>query len=454
MNITKETTGELTATIRIYIEKEDYREKVEKTLKDYQKKANIPGFRAGKVPFGMVKKMVGNSVTADEINKLLSDSLFNFIEENKLETLGNPLPSDDKNKHIDWDNQENFEFFFDIGLAPDISLNLSEIQGISLYTIRFSEEDIDKNIDNIRKRYGNIEKLDTADEATLILAELTELDAESNLLEGGISQNSYIYFENIKDEELKNKLKELKTNEVTQVHLSGLLGDAHEIAEKLKITPEKAEEITNQFQLKVLEFSKIVPANLDNVLFDKLYGKDVIADEQEFRDRIKEDNEKNFAIQTDKKYFNDVVSYLIDNTEVNLPDNFLKRWLHHINEGKYTKEQIEKDYDIYGKSLKWQLIEKKIISENNIIVTEQDAKDFIINNFIKPYGVKNESEPENETTLNEIAQNVLKDKKESDKIYERIYNERMVELFKNTIISSKNEVSLNEFIKLATEKDK
>ena len=191
----------------------------------------------------------------------------------------------------------------------------------------------------------------------------------------------------------------------------------------------------------------------DEQHFGKEIGKDIISNEQEFREKIKLEMAKNYDIQADKKFFNDVVTNLIEKTEVKLPDEFLKRWLYEINEGKFSKEQIESEYDVYAKSLKWQLIENKLITENKINVTEQDAKDFIINNFIKPYKIKKDEEMENENALNEIALNVLKDQKESEKIYERIYHERLIEVFKNNINTNKKEVDINEFIKLASEKE-
>ncbi len=454
MNITKENTGELTATIKIEIGVEDYQEKVDKSLKDYQKKANIPGFRSGKVPFGMIKKMVGNSVMAEEINKILVDSLYHYLDENKIETLGNPLPNIDKGSAIDWENQKSFEFFYDLGLAPEVNVNLSEIKDITEYVIKTTDEDLEKNISDIQKRYGKYETPEVADDTCMIYGEFSELDAEGNIVEGGIKHSSFIYLDQIKDKKLQKKFIELKKDETIKINLLKLFENTKEIAYKLNISPEQAEGITNEFQIKVIGVSKITPAPIDSELFEKVYGKDGVADENEFREKIKSDMGKNYELQADKKYFNDIVTYLIEKLDIKLPNEFLKRWLFEINEGKFTKEQIESEFDVYAKSLKWQLIENKLITENKIHVSEQDAKDFIINTFIKPYGIKKGEESASDESMNEIAQNVLKDKKESEKIYERIYNERLIEVFKNNIKSNKKEVDINEFIKLASEKEK
>ncbi len=453
MNITRENTGELTATLKIQLESIDYQEKVDKSLKDYQKKANIPGFRAGKVPFGMIKKMVGNSVMAEEINKILVDSLHKYLEDNKIETLGNPLPAHDKNNNIDWENQNSFEFSYDLGLSPEFIINLSEMKDIIEYTIKVEDEDLEKNISDIQKRYGKYETPEVADETCMIYGEFSELDTDGNILEGGIKHSSFIYLDQIKPKTLQKKFIDLKKDEIIKINLLKLFENNKEIAYKLNISPEKAESITNEFQIKVIGVSKIIPAAIDNELFEKLYGKDIVTNEQEFRDKIKSDMSKNYDLQVDKKYFNDVVTNLIDNVNIKLPDEFLKRWLFEVNEGKFSKEQIESEYDVYAKSLKWQLIENKLLIENKINVTEQDAKDFIINTFIKPYGIKKGGETESDEALYEIAQNVLKDKKEAEKIYERIYNERLIEVFKKTILSNKKEVDINEFIKLASEKE-
>jgi trigger factor len=452
MNITRENTGELTATLKIQLGAEDYQEKVDKSLKDYQKKANIPGFRSGKVPFGMIKKMVGNSVMAEEINKILVDSLYHYLEENKIETLGNPLPNLNKDTPIDWENQKSFEFYYDLGLSPEINVKLSEVIDITEYSIKIDDQDLEKNILDIQKRYGKYETPEVADESCMLYGEFSELDAEGNIVEGGIKHSSFIYLDQINDKALQKQLIDLKKDETIRLNLLKLFGNAKEIAYKLNISAEKAEAIINDFQIKVIGVSKIIPAPVDSELFEKLYGKDIITNEVEFRDKIRSDMSKNYDLQVDKKYFNDIVSDLIEKTEVKLPDEFLKRWLFEINEGKFSKEQIESEYNVYAKTLKWQLIESKLIKENNINVTEQDAKNFIINTFIKPYSVKKGEESASEESLNEIAQNVLKDKKESEKIYERIYNERLIEVFKNNIESNKKEVDINEFIKLASEK--
>jgi trigger factor len=453
MNITKENTGELTAKIKIQLEAVDYQEKVDKSLKDYQRKANIPGFRSGKVPFGMIKKMVGNSVMAEEINKILVDSLHHYLEDNKIETLGNPLPVHDENNNIDWENQKNFEFSYELGLAPDLNMNLTNIKDIIEYSIKIDDEDLEKNIADIQKRYGKYETPEVTDESCMIYSEFSELDAEGNIIDGGIKHSSFIYLDQIKDKKLQKKLMDLKKDETIKVNLLKLFEEVKEIAYKLNISIEKAESIIHEFQIKIIGVNKIIPAEINDDLFEKLYGKDVISNEQDFREKIKLDMAKNYDIQVDKKFFNDVVTNLIEKTEVKLPDEFLKRWLYEINEGKFSKEQIESEYDVYAKSLKWQLIENKLITENKINVTEQDAIDFIINNFIKPYKIKKDEELENENALNEIASNVLKDKKESEKIYERIYHERLIEVFKNNINTNKKEVNINEFIKLASEKE-
>jgi len=453
MNITKETTSDLTATIKIQLELGDYQEKVEKSLKDYQKKANIPGFRPGKVPSGMIKKMVGHSVMAEEINKILVDSLHHYLEENEIETLGNPLPHHDKNDSIDWDNQQSFEFYYDLGLSPQINLNLAEIPAIPYYSIKTDDADLEKNISDIQKRYGKYETPEVADAECMIYSEFSELDVDGNIVEDGVKHNSFIYLDKIKDKKLQKSLIELKKDDTLKVNLLKLFEDAKEIAYKLNITPEKAETIATDFQIKVIGLSKITPAPMDKELFEKLYGKDIIANEDEFKERMKSDMSKNYGAQVDKIYFNDVVAALIENTDLKLPDEFLKRWLLEINEGKFTQEQIENEYDAYSKTIKWQLIENNLVTQNNIEVKEQEAKEFIINTFIKPYQIKKDDETQNDESMDEIAMNILKDKKESEKIYERIFDEKLIEIFKTNIKLNKKEIDINEFVKLASEKE-
>jgi trigger factor len=441
MNITKEQIDDLNAVVRVKLTPEDYEPQVEKTLREHSKKVSMPGFRPGKVPFGMVKKMYGKSVLVDEINKILSDSLFKYLNENKLEILGNPLPRTEGD--IDWDNQKEFEFSYDLGLAPQFEVKIDKSVAFDYHTINVDDTLIDKQIEDTRKRYGKMSTPDAAAEGDILYGEFAELE-NGEPKEGGISKTSTLVIERIKDEETKNKLTGLKIEDTVEVNSKNLSDNATDLAAMLGIDKSAAEGLDANFRFTLKNISRIEPAEMNQELFDKVYGEGNVTSEEEFRNKVAEDIKNMFLGDVDNRLYNEISTYLIENTNISLPDDFLKRWMQSASEKPVTMEQIEADYPNYTKALKWQLIENRIISNNNIEVSDEEAmgltKSLIRNQFAQ-YGQTNVSDEDLTATANRI----MKNKDEAKRIYDRLYDKKIIDLFKEAFALNEKPVSIDEF---------
>jgi len=442
MNITKENIDELNAVLKVHVGPEDYQNKVEGALKEYQKKANIPGFRPGKVPVGMIKKMYGKSILVDQINKLLSDSLYGYLTENKIEVLGNPLPKRDE--HIDWDTQKEFTFSYDLGLAPQFKVELSPKEKFTYYQVKVDDQLIDKYVDDIRRRYGKITNPEIAEENDLLFGEFAELDSEGNILEGGILKNSSIAIDRVKDEELKNKLIGAKKEDKIIVDPLKVSGNAADVAAMLGIDKEKAESLTSNFRFTVFNISRMGLADLNSELYNKVYGPSVNSIE-EFRARIKEELSSMFNQDSDRKLKNDIVTTLIEKLNLQLPDEFLKRWLLVANEKPVTMEQVESEYHNYSKGLKWQLIENKIIRDNNLKVERAEAEEFTRNLIKENYAKYNQVAME-EDDLEGTVKRILENEKEAQRLYEKLYDDKLMDYFKSSFTIENKEVTYDEFL--------
>lgn len=379
MNIKKENTGDYTATITIGIGPEDYNEAVEKQIQDHKRKANIPGFRPGHVPAGLIKKMYGKAILADEINKLLSDSLHGYIKDEKLDILGNPIPSLKQDTPVDFENQTDFEFCFDLGLSPAFDLQFNKDVEMEYPVIKVDDTMIDKYIEDTRKRFGK--------------------PAPENTEQSPEAEN-------------------------------------HPLSGEEAAAPETEKTI--------------IPAEMTPEFFRQVYpGKD-IETEEDFREQVKKDAESSFVAETDKLFFNKVTEMLVNNTAIPLPDDFLKRWLVENNEGKYTPEEIEKSYSSFAESMKWQLIENKLIRENQIEVTDQDIRQYIKTFFLRQV-VTGTPDPEMESRYEGIVDRFMENKEQVQRINDQLYNARLLELFKQTLTVINKEVTFDEYLRLANE---
>lgn len=446
MNIIQENIDELNAVLKVKVVANDYLPKVETALKDYQKKASIPGFRPGKVPTGMIKKMYGKSIMVEEINKLLSDSLYTYLHENKIEVLGNPLPKADS--VIDWDNQQEFEFLYEMGLAPKFNVDLSAKDKFIYQTVKIDDELVNKYVTDIAKRYGKVENVEVSGEADLLNGDFVELDSNGEILAGGIFKTGSLFLDRVKDETTKKALIGLKKEDKVVVEANKLSENATDLAALLGIDKEKAEGLNCKLQFTVKGVSRLAAAEINQEFFNKIYGEGNVSTEEEFKLKIKDELANMFVNDSERKFYNDVVEHLMNKVNFNLPTEFLKRWIVAANEKPVTFEQVDAEFDNYSKGLKWQLIENKIIKENNLEVTKDEVVEHTKELILQQFAQMGQG-PMGDEELNQTAQRVLSNQEEAKKLYEKLYGQKVMELFKTKFTLENKEVAYDDFFKKA-----
>jgi trigger factor len=449
MNVTHQNTNALNAVLTVKIEQNDYLPKVEQSLKDYRKKAVIKGFRPGKAPATMINKMYRLPAIVEEVNKLVSESISKYIFDNKLNILGEPLPSETQEK-IDWETQKDFEFLFDMGLAPEFEINLSKRDKVPYYTIKIDKKIRQTYIDSICGRYGSYQEAEKADNDSLLKATLTELNSDESPKVNGITvADASISVMLVADDDEKQKMVGAKSGDVFTIDVSKAFPNETDRAALLKTTKENLVTLEPLFQATIVEVKQYLKAEVNQELFDKLYGEGTVNSEEEFHQRIDEDIKSNLKGDTERKFFMDAREKMIDKFSIKLPQEFLVRWLVAVNEGKFTKEQIEKDYSEFEKDLKWQLVRDKIIVEQEFKVQEEEltamAKGYILNQMMQ-YGMGQLPEE----FIEKYASDLLTKKEEKKKIAERVLENKVFSWIKETIKLDEKEVDFEKFKSIMT----
>lgn len=447
MNIVQESVDELNAVLKVKVTPEDYKSKVDVALKDYTKKATMPGFRPGKVPASLVKKMYGKSILVEEVNKALNDNINKYISDNKLEILGNPMSKVEAEKTIDWDNQQEFDFLFELGLAPQIKVEISDKDKLVYYTIKADDTQIDKYVEEVTKRYGKITPQEVAAANDMLYGDLVELDANDQILPGGIFRSSSLFLERYKDNEVAKSLIGVKKDDKIVLDVVKLADNIADRAALLGVDKEVAEKITAKFQFTVKNISRLQPSELTEELFEKVYGKDQVKTVEEFRERIKNELVRIYEGESERKLYEDAVEAVKKKVVVKLPDEFLKRWLVVANDKPVTYEQVSAEYDRYAETLKWQLIENKIIKDNELTVTLEEASEHVrklMREQYKRYNINDIDEKE----LDETVKRVLSKEEETKRVYEQLYGTKVMEYFKTRFTLDKKEISFDDFSKL------
>ena len=437
MKVSKKDIDKLNSVLSVEIQKKDYESNVDKVLKDYRKRANIPGFRKGHTPIGLIKKQYGMSVKVDEINKLMQKGLSDYLNTEKLAILGNPIPVE-KNE-IDW-NSDVLAFDFEIGLSPEFDVNLKNKKAIPSYEIDVDKKMIDDQIKNIQNQYGKLVSRDKVEDGFEINGTFSNVEFE-------VENKSNFKLENIKGKSNKEILSNLKLGESIDLKTKGLFKNESDLSFHLKLNDENKDKIkTVNFSLN--EINERQPADLDQELFDKLFGKDSVKTVTELKKKLKSDAESNFVNQTDQKLLNDVTEYLIENTKFNLPDEFLKKWMQTAGEKKLSVVEAESEYEKSEKGLRYQLIEAKLIEQNDIKIDPSQIKNFakeLIKSQMKQYGQNNPDEKE----LESISQRILSNKEEVKRISDQLLSKKLIELFKSNLKFKNNKVTYDKFIEMA-----
>lgn len=451
MNIVRKDLDQNNAIITLSIEKVDYAEKVDKTLRDYRKKANIPGFRPGMVPVGLVKKMYGKAVLAEEINKLVSDKLSNYIRENNVNILVEPLPNKTEQKEIDFDTQENFEFVFDLGIAPEFEVELTKKDKVKFYNIAVSDEMIENQVKSYTGRYGKYVQEDLAEEKDMLKGELLEM-ANGKVNESGIKvQDATLTAAYMKDDAQKALFVGAKKGDLITFNPAKAFESEVEISSLLKVSKDAAKTIDSDFQLKVEGITRYHESEINQELFDKVYGEGVVKSEEEFRAKIKENIQENLAADSEYKFGVDAQEVLVAKyADITLPEEFLKRWVLASNEN-YTTETLEEDFPKMIADLKWQLIKGKLIKSNSINVEANDVEEFAKKMAKAQFAQYGMIGMDDEIIAN-YAKDMMKKEETFKTIVDRVTDQKVFEVIKEAVKLDNKEVSIEDFNKMFEEK--
>jgi trigger factor len=447
MNITQEKIDNLNAVVKINIDPADYQARVDKAIKDHAKKAKMPGFRPGMVPPAHIKKMYGKSILVDEVNNLLSDTLNNYINEQKLEVLGQPLPKVDDKQEYNWDFADKFEFNYEIGLAPDFSIDFSSKDKLTQYDIKVDDETLAARVKNIRRSYGKMTNPDVSADDDVLYAQLTQLSPDGSVFDDGIVNTTSVRLDQVLDEKIKKSLIGLKKDDEVILDIQKTYNnDAPKIAAILGVDEDTAADLKSNFRLTVKNINRLEESDLNQEFFDKLFGEGVVTDEAGFKAKITEEIETMMDQDADRKLQNDIYNYSIDKVQFNLPDEFLKRWLKATNE-KLTEEELEGGYKDFAQNLKWTLIENKIIKDNNIEIKYEEvfaaAKQSLDQQF-RMYS----PQPIAEEQLAQYAVQYLQNKENANKVFDEVKALKTIDYIKSVVTLDKKEISYNDFKEL------
>ena len=428
--------------IKIKLTEGDYQPQVEEKVKDYAKKANIKGFRAGKVPTGIIKKMFGRSILIEEINHILSHKLTDYIQENKLKVLGDPLPNKEKANTIDWDSDTQFEFEYQVGMAEDFTYELSDKVKLKFFNIEINDKVIQETLEDLKKRYGKVTYPESSELGDGLGGKLNQVDGDDVF--------DYIF---LLTDQLKKKAQQQfegkKAEEVIEFEIENLFDETDKLAQSLNIPEEEAKKKKGKYQFTLMNISRVEPAALSQELFDRVFGKNAVSTEEAFIEKIKNTISENYQREADHFLQHNIQDYFIDKTKINLPEDFLKAWLKASDEQNITDEVLEKEFEKYTKGLKWSLVKNKVAEDHQIKVETEEvmgkAKEIIFSQF----GEEAFSGP-NQDKLDLVIQNYLSHENGQNfsKLYDQLRNDKIFGVIKEKINLSEKVVSVEEFKKI------
>lgn len=436
MQVTRKDVDALNAVITIAIDQADLGPKVDSVLSSYKKRANIPGFRKGNVPMGLIRKQYGQAVKADEVNKMLQESLSNYISKEQLALLGNPLPVEKTD--FDWE-ADTLAFDFELGLSPEFELKLKGRKAITHYQVEADKQMIDDQIERMRSQYGSLHPLEAVEAA----AELTATFAGED-----IDNKSTFSVDDVKSAAQKKKLIGAKAGDAITLKTKGLFKDDHKLIQVLGVDHDRAHGLNVEVTCTIEEINKRELADLDQEFFDKVMGKDVVKNATELKAKLKADAEKQFVTQADQKMLNDVTEYLLDNTKFSLPDAFLRKWIQQSGEQVLSEEEAASEYEKSERGIRYQLIESKLVSQYDLKIDMEQIKTFakdMIKTQMLQFGRADVADQE----LEDIAGRILGNQDEVKRISDQLMSHKMIDLFKAEANLKLKKVKYDDFVKEA-----
>lgn len=446
MTITEEKVDNLVKKVNVNLKKEDYEPNVKKQIKTLAKQVSIKGFRPGMVPLDMVKKMYGNSVLAEELNKVLNDEVYKYINDNKIEIIASPIPASDQKLDLDINSLKDIDFAYELAIAPDIDLSFIENAAFTKFKILAEEKMLDEEISRITKRFATYEYPEVVGETDVLTFTVEELNADGTVKEGGVNTVTTLTPDLLKDD-AKAKVLPLKKQESFEYNVFELMDrDREAIAKNILNMSDfsKLDEVGTKFKLTLNNITRSVPAVINEEFFVKVYGENGPKTEAEMRANIKNDLEAYFDGQTDSYLVNDIYKLILEKSDFPLPDEFLKRWIEITNEKPVTAEEIEKDYPGFAKSLRWSLVQRKVVTDQNIEVTQEEVTNRVRANMIQQlygYGLKNIGED----WVEQFVQKQLADKKVVSQTREQLLEDKVLGYIKSKVNLTEQQTTLDEF---------
>lgn len=438
MKVEKLPVDDLTFRLNVTIEKADALEKRKKALNNYRRTAEIKGFRKGMAPMSLIEKMHGMSALIDAVNDLIAEQLNNYIQENKLNVLGEPLPNDELQKKIDWDNDTVYEFVFDVALAPQVKVEISKDDKIVYYNPTVADADIDAAKSNILKQYGKLEDTDAVKDEDFIVADLVQGETK---VEG-----TYITLKQMSDDNKKIFLGKM-AGDSFEINVNDVFTNEADRASLLKVKKEELATIEPLWTVTIKEIKTFVDAEENQELYNKMFGEGVVNSADEFKAKLVERIEEEYAQESEYRFMLDAREYFLNKVNIPVPEVFMKRWLHVVNEGKVTMEEIEKEFDLFLKDFRWQLIRGAILKDNNLTVTKEDVLKVATNIAryqFAMYGINNVPEEH----LAQYAEKLLADEKQNRRIIEKAEEDKAIAFIKENVTVEPKEIAIEELRKL------
>lgn len=439
MKVTQKNVDDLTLTITISIDKSDYSEKSKKILNDYRKKAEIKGFRKGMAPMSLIEKMHGQNAVLDSVNELISQGLNDHIKNNKINIIGEPLPNVTEQKEINWESNEPLEFLFDVALAPKFDLVLDKDFKVPYYEVKISDKSKNEYKSNLLRQFGSLQPVETVEEEDFIIADLIQGDKK---VEG-----TYISLKSIEDSKIKKLFIGKEVGATFQIDVNKAFVNDSDRAALLKIKKEELSTVEPLYDVVVKEVKRFAEAEENQDLYDKMFGKDVVKSTEDFDSKVTERMAAEYSLESEYRFMIDARNSLIEKSGIRIPEDFLKRWLYSVNEGKFTNEEIERDFPLFAQDFKWQMIREFIMKEQKIEVKKENLLDHakkIASYQFSMYGLN--SVPEEQ--LNQYAESLLANEKEGRRIYEKVEDDMVLEYVKTVVTLSVKKVTMEELQKL------
>lgn len=448
MNIERVETGALTATLNVKLSPSDYAPGVEKALKEQRKNAVLPGFRPGQVPMHLIKKRVGRAVLVNEVERLIDANLREYLQTNAIRVLGQPLPLVESASQNNWEEPGELTFAYELGLAPSIEFDLSEKLGVTYPVVEVNEELVEREVADMRRRFGTVEEVEVSAEKDMLLGDMIERNADGTIKEGGIMNRTSMSLEFIEDVASKDALTGKKVGDEVVLDPHKVSKDHDDLARMLGVDHERVHHLESDFLFRITRIKRMVPVELGQDLFDRVYGKDAVSDEEGFRNKVREGLEHMFRRDSDRIFKRLVMKKLVETTDFELPHTFLKRWIKETSKEPVTLEQIETNYTAYASGLKRQLLEERVIEKYGLEAKGEEldafAKRYVSDQFAQ-YGMP---APEGDQ-LQQMAARLLGDREQIGRIRDSIVEQKLNTHFKALLSPKEEKVSFDTFVTLA-----